>query len=482
MARERRTKIVVTLGPATDGAERVRALIEAGMDVARLNMSHGTQEEHARRLATVRAEAERAGRPVGVLLDLQGPKMRTGPLAGGGPVELVEGRPFVITTRPLEGTAEGVSTTYAHLARDVSPGDRILLSDGLIELRVTRTTEMEVHGEVVHGGALREHQGINLPGVEISSPSVTDKDLADLEFGLAQGVDYVAISFVRRAEDVVRVKERVRAAGAAVPVITKLEKPEALEHLEAIVAASDGVMVARGDLGVEMPPEQVPWAQKEIIRAANRAAIPVITATQMLESMIANPRPTRAEVSDVANAILDGSDAVMLSGETAIGKFPVAAVEMMARIARAIDASATRRAPAEEVPAWLFAEAQSIPQAIGAAVAAIGRTLPVAALCVVTRTGSSARMVSHYRPEVPILAFTPLPETYRRLSLLWGVEAVQTRFADSEEEYYAQVEHLLRARGDAEEGDTVVVTGGHPIAGGGPTNFIKILVLSPPPR
>mgnify|MGYP001089895669 CR=1 FL=1 len=482
MARERRTKIVVTLGPATDGAERVRALIEAGMDVARLNMSHGTQEEHARRLATVRAEAERAGRPVGVLLDLQGPKMRTGPLAGGGPVELVEGRPFVITTRPLEGTAEGVSTTYAHLARDVSPGDRILLSDGLIELRVTRTTEMEVHGEVVHGGALREHQGINLPGVEISSPSVTDKDLADLEFGLAQGVDYVAISFVRRAEDVVRVKERVRAAGAAVPVITKLEKPEALEHLEAIVAASDGVMVARGDLGVEMPPEQVPWAQKEIIRAANRAAIPVITATQMLESMIANPRPTRAEVSDVANAILDGSDAVMLSGETAIGKFPVAAVEMMARIARAIDASATRRAPAEEVPAWLFAEAQSIPQAIGAAVAAIGRTLPVAALCVVTRTGSSARMVSHYRPEVPILAFTPLPETYRRLSLLWGVEAVQTRFADSEEEYYAQVEHLLRARGDAKEGDTVVVTGGHPIAGGGPTNFIKILVLSPPPR
>lgn len=482
MARERRTKIVVTLGPATDGAERVRALIEAGMDVARLNMSHGTQEEHARRLAAVRAEAERAGRPVGVLLDLQGPKMRTGPLAGGGPVELVEGRPFVITTRPLEGTAEGVSTTYAHLARDVSPGDRILLSDGLIELRVTRTTEMEVHGEVVHGGALREHQGINLPGVEISSPSVTDKDLADLEFGLAQGVDYVAISFVRRAEDVVRVKERVRAAGAAVPVITKLEKPEALEHLEAIVAASDGVMVARGDLGVEMPPEQVPWAQKEIIRAANRAAIPVITATQMLESMIANPRPTRAEVSDVANAILDGSDAVMLSGETAIGKFPVAAVEMMARIARAIDASATRRAPAEEVPAWLFAEAQSIPQAIGAAVAAIGRTLPVAALCVVTRTGSSARMVSHYRPEVPILAFTPLPETYRRLSLLWGVEAVQTRFADSEEEYYAQVEHLLRERGDAKEGDTVVVTGGHPIAGGGPTNFIKILVLSPPPR
>jgi pyruvate kinase len=482
MARERRTKIVVTLGPATDGAERVRALIEAGMDVARLNMSHGTQEEHARRLATVRAEAERAGRPVGVLLDLQGPKMRTGPLAGGGPVELVEGRPFVITTRPLEGTAEGVSTTYAHLARDVSPGDRILLSDGLIELRVTRTTEMEVHGEVVHGGALREHQGINLPGVEISSPSVTDKDLADLEFGLAQGVDYVAISFVRRAEDVVRVKERVRAAGAAVPVITKLEKPEALEHLEAIVAASDGVMVARGDLGVEMPPEQVPWAQKEIIRAANRAAIPVITATQMLESMIANPRPTRAEVSDVANAILDGSDAVMLSGETAIGKFPVAAVEMMARIARAIDASATRRAPAEEVPAWIFAEAQSIPQAIGAAVAAIGRTLPVAALCVVTRTGSSARMVSHYRPEVPILAFTPLPETYRRLSLLWGVEAVQTRFADSEEEYYAQVEHLLRERGDAKEGDTVVVTGGHPIAGGGPTNFIKILVLSPPPR
>jgi len=235
-------------------------------------------------------------------------------------------------------------------------------------------------------------------------------------------------------------------------------------------------MVARGDLGVEMPPERVPYAQKEIIRAANRAAIPVITATQMLESMIGNPRPTRAEVSDVANAILDGSDAVMLSGETAIGQYPVRAVEMMARIAATVDANTGERPP-EEVPAWLFAEARSIPQAIGAAVSAIGRTLPVTALCVVTRTGSSARMVTHYRPETPILAFTPLPETYRRLSLLWGVQPIPTRFADSEDDYYAQVESILLAKGYAREGDTVVVTGGHPIAQGGPTNFLKILVV-----
>jgi pyruvate kinase len=474
----RRTKIVATLGPATDTPEALRALIGAGMDVARLNFSHGTHAEHARRVAMVRAEAARACRSVGILMDLQGPKIRTGPLVGDQPVELRTGQRITITTAPVEGTAERVSTTYEALPHDVHAGDRVLVSDGLIELRVLEASGSEVACEVVYGGTLRAHQGINLPGVQVSASSLTPKDAEDLRFGLSEGVDYVALSFVRQPSDVVSLKDLIASLGANTPVISKLEKPEALDHLDGILAVSDGVMVARGDLGVEMPPERVPAAQKSIIRAANRAAIPVITATQMLESMITSPQPTRAEVSDVANAILDGSDAVMLSGETAIGRYPLRAVEFMARIAADIEACAARdrelRPPTDEQ----FAQARSIPQAVGAAVGAIGRALPVRALCVVTRTGSSARLVSHYRPAAPILAFTPAAETYQRLSLLWGVQPIRTAFVNSEEDYYRQVQYILIDRGYANVGDTVVVTGGHPIVQGGPTNFIKILVVA----
>ena len=474
--RMRRSKIVVTLGPASASRERIRELIEAGMDVARLNFSHGTHADHAAWIALVRDEAARSGRSVGILQDLQGPKIRTGELRGDKPVQLKPGQFLTITTDPIEGDAQRISTSYEQLAHDVRAGDRILISDGLIGLRVQRTTATEVITEVLYGGELRPRQGIDLPGVEISTEAVTEKDLIDLHFGLEQGVDWIALSFVRRAEDLLALKRAIAEAGQDTPVIAKLEKPEALDALPEILQVSDGVMVARGDLGVEMPPERVPMAQKRIIVAANRGAIPVITATQMLQSMIEDPQPTRAEVSDVANAILDGSDAVMLSGETAVGSYPVEAVRMMARIAEAVEEEAPG-GRGEGLPPWAFSQVHSIPEAIGAAVSAIVHDLPVRAVCVLTKTGSSARLVAQFRPRVPILAFTPFEATYRQLSLVWGVTPVLNAFAHSEEAYYRQVETILLNRGYAQNGDTVVLTGGHPIVGGGPTNLIKILVV-----
>jgi len=474
----RRTKIVVTLGPASSRPEIVGQLIRAGMDVARLNFSHGERADHEAMIQTVREQARQAGRVVGILQDLQGPKIRTGSLKSDGEVELVPGQPLEITTEPVEGTARQVSTTYKALPQDVRPGDRLLISDGVIELTVQQVTDRSVVAEVVHGGPLRPHQGINMPGVRTSASALTDKDLDDLQFGLARDVDYIAMSFVRRSEDITQLKGLIAEAGKDVPVIAKLEKRESLENLEEILSVSDGVMVARGDMGLEFPLEQVPLLQKDIIHAANRAGIPVITATQMLESMLHNPRPTRAEVSDVVNAILDGSDAVMLSGETAIGEYPVETVRTIARIAEAADRK-REESLRQDVPSWMFAEVGSMPQAIGSAVSAIVRSLPVRAICVLTKTGSSARHVSHYRPNVPILAFTPEPKTMARLSLYWGVLPVATTFAPTEEEYYHQIQSVLMHDGLTQEGDTVVVTGGHPIARGGPTNFLKIMVLSP---
>lgn len=471
----RRTKIVATIGPATSSPERIRQLLGAGIDVVRLNFSHGSYEDHRQTVERVRGAAEEAGRPIAILQDLQGPKMRTGALQGGEPVELTPGQELTITTDTVSGDAHRISTDYPHLPQDVSAGDRILVSDGLIELRVLETTETDVRTTVVYGGKLRPRQGINLPGVQVSSPSVTDKDLADLAFGVKLGVDYVAISFVRQAEDVLRVKQALEEAGADTPVIAKLERPEALDHLEAILAAADGLMVARGDLGVEIAPERVPGLQKQIIQAANRVGKPVITATQMLESMISSPQPTRAEVSDVANAILDGSDAVMLSGETAIGQHPIHAVEMMARIAEAVEAQAI--VEAQTTIGYPLDEFSSVPQGIAAAVSALVRTLPMKAICVMTRTGTTARLVSRYRPELPILGFTPVEATYRRLCMVWGVTPIRTEFAHTEEAYFRQVRTLLLEQGRARREDKVVVTGGHPFTTGGATNMIRVLGL-----
>src|SRR4051812_19432782 len=334
LAGTRRTKIVATLGPATSTAERIEALIHAGVDVVRLNFSHGTHAEHAAVFQMVRERAARLGRAVAIMQDLQGPKIRVGALVNGGPLWLADGQEIAITTEPgMVGHDGLISTTYDHLPYDVRPGDRILLDDGLLELRVLGSDPPLVRAQVVHGGPLGEHKGINLPGVAVSAPALTEKDAADLAFGLALGVDYVALSFVRRPEDVMRARELMHSHHhAPVPIIVKLEKPEAIRELDAIVRAADGVMVARGDLAVEMSAEEVPPLQKRIIHKANAAGKPVITATQMLQSMTTNPRPTRAEASDVANAVLDGSDAVMLSGETAVGQYPVETVQAMARI------------------------------------------------------------------------------------------------------------------------------------------------------
>jgi pyruvate kinase len=472
----RRVKIVATLGPSSDTRASIAGLIEAGMDVARLNFSHGTHVQHATRLRIVREEAARLGRPVAILQDLQGPKIRTGALQGGLPVQLLDGQAFTIDTNPALGDSQRVSTSYAALSGDVHPGDHLLLSDGLLKLCVTAVRDGEVQTQVVHGGLLCENQGISLPGITISAPSVTDKDLADLRFGLEAGVDYIAISFVRSAADVRRVKDYVAAAGADVPVIAKLEKPEAVAALNEILEISDGVMVARGDLGVEMPPERVPVLQKQIIAAANARALPVITATQMLDSMIRNPQPTRAEVSDVANAILDGSDAVMLSGETAIGQFPLDAVRMMVRIADATEGSEVACHPPASAPVGCVS---SIPEAISSAVAAIVHDLQVDAVCVLTRTGSTARYVAQHRPSVQVLAFTPVEATYRRLSLIWGVTPIMSTFEFDERAYYRQIQARLLERGDVPLGGRVVLTGGHPIVRGGPTSFVKVFELTP---
>jgi pyruvate kinase len=463
----RKTKIVCTIGPASRGEERIEALIRAGMDVARLNFSHGTREEHARTALAVRAAGARLGRPVAILQDLCGPKIRTGTLQNGTEVQLADGAEVTITTLLIAGNAERISTSYGRLCDDVRPGDRILLADGLMELEVLARAEPEVRCRVVHGGMLGERKGMNLPGVALSTPAVTDKDIADLACGIEIGVDYVAVSFVRRAEDLLEVKQRLREHKADIPVIAKIEKPEAVENLEAILDACEGVMVARGDLGVEVKPEKVPILQKQIIEAANRHGALVITATQMLESMIANPRPTRAEASDVANAILDGTDAVMLSAETSVGRYPVEAVRMMGAIA--LEAEASGRGcpvPGRRQPDY--------PHAIAHAACSIAGNLDLKAICAFTQSGYTARLVSKERPSAPVLAFTHDRSVYNRAALYWGVAPLMVDFVDGTDALFDCVERELVRSHLAAEGDTIVVLGGMPVAAKGATNFLKV--------
>lgn len=469
--RRRRAKIVCTIGPATESEDQIAQLVAAGMDVARINFSHGTQEEHAQSIATIRRVAARAGRSIAVLQDLQGPKMRTGRLRGGQEVLLKPGQHFAITTEDIEGDSQTVSTTYLGLVRDVRVGDRILLSDGLIELLVEGKAGGVVHCRVVNGGSLGERKGINLPGVPISSPAFTRKDLGDLEFGIRQDVDYVALSFVREPGDLEAAKGILAAHEANTPVIAKIEKPEAVAKLEAILEASDGVMVARGDLGVELPPEEVPMLQKHIIQEANRREKLVITATQMLESMMHHPRPTRAEASDVANAILDGADAVMLSGETAVGEYPIQAAEMMARIILEAEEHMGYQ-PLEPHPGSDYSHC-----IVRAARHIAHENAAVRAIAAFTRSGYTARLVAKERPEVPVIAFTPDEKVLRQLALVWGVEPVLSDFVDSVEEMTALVEKDLVERGVASRGDSVVIVAGMPIGSGSPTNFLKLQLV-----
>jgi pyruvate kinase len=465
----RRAKIVCTLGPATRSPEMIGGLLDAGMDVARLNFSHGDYDSHLATLRTVRAEAEKRGRAVGVLQDLQGPKIRVGTFAQGQ-VALAPGATFTITTRAVIGDERVVSTSYKFLPKDVKPGDGILLDDGYLALEVTGVDGDDVKTRVVSGGVLKDKKGINLPGVKVSAPALTEKDRADLAFGLRAGVDFIALSFVRDPSDVLEARRLATTDELRVPIIAKLEKPEAVDRLEDIVAAADGIMVARGDLGVELGPEKVPLVQKRAIAATNGAGKVVITATQMLESMMENPRPTRAEASDVANACLDGTDALMLSGETASGKHPLEAVRTMARIIAEIEGSAWYRVNLETPRLDLPVSTNAVAHA--AVVAA--RQMNLRVIACVSDSGGAARLISEYRPEAQIVALTTNETTYQRLALYWGVVPIFVRPAASTDEMFGRVEDVLRARGLAQAGDQVVITMGVPVGSGESTNLMKI--------
>lgn len=464
----RRTKIVCTLGPVSSSPEVIHRLIEAGMNVARLNLSHGTQEDHARVIGHIREISERTRTPVATLLDLQGLKIRLGTFRGGR-ARLEAGAEFLISTRQVEGTASLASTTYDRLPRDVKPGDRILVADGLIELKALGADDETVRCRVVVGGEVSDHKGINLPGVAISASSMTAKDQADLQFGIRQGVDYVAVSFVRGPADVLEVKELISEAGTTIPVIAKLEKPEAIQQLGEILRVADGVMVARGDLGVELPLEDVPLIQKEIIRRAREHAIPVITATQMLESMVEHPRPTRAEASDVANAIFDGTDAVMLSAETAVGQYPVETVQVMSRIAVQAEGALPTLAPPAPT-----ARASTFPDVISDAACRAAREVHARAIVAFTQSGSTARLLAKYRPEVPILAFTPSETVRRRLCLYWGVVPKMIRPIQHTDELTEEIEAALLEDKAVHTNDALVIVAGAPMWVRGTTNLIKL--------
>ena len=467
----RHSKIVCTIGPACRSARMMDRLLEAGMDVARLNFSHGSHSDHAQSVAMLRAASVKAQKPIAILADLQGPKIRTGGLAGGSPVFLRAGQKFVITTARVLGDSTRVSTTFRQLPEEVRRGNHVLLSDGLIELRVEQVRGREVICQVLNGGALGEHKGINLPGIKLRVPALTLKDHQDLRFALEHGANYIAVSFVRRPEDVLLAKSLVRRAGAETPVIAKLEKPEAIENLDDILRVADGVMVARGDLGVEMSPEKVPVVQKTVIARARQFRRPVITATQMLESMTENPRPTRAEASDVANAIFDGSDAVMLSAETATGKYPVQAVRMMARIIEVAEGSIT------EFPRPVPQEQLKVAETIAELVCHASRELRMKVIAVFSHSGFTARLVSRYRPLVPIVAFSPEAETRRRMALIWGVRPRYIADVRKIDGLADVAEKRLLEERLVRRGDVIGIVAGTPMGVRGTTNFVKFHMI-----
>ena len=465
-----RTKIIATLGPSSNSPEMIEGLINAGMNIARLNFSHGSTDDHRRMIHNVRSASKKTRMNVGILLDLQGPKIRTGKLSNQV-VILEDGAPFVITTRDVPGDSQVVSTDYEGLPRDLTAGAHILLDDGLLELEVQKITGTDIHCRVIRGGELSEKKGINVPGAKLSVRSITDKDKEDLATGIKEGVDFIAISFIRTEDDVLSVKDILKQEGKSIPVIAKIEKPEAVDNLSDILKVADGIMVARGDLGVEIPPEQVPIIQKVIIRRCNEEGIPVITATQMLDSMIHHPRPTRAEASDVANAILDGTDAVMLSGETAVGKYPVEAVEMMTRIAYATEDKLLEsiRLNPEKI------KVKGDPEhAIAHAVYYTAMDIRATAIVAFTRSGGTACIISKYRPDIPIIAVTHTEPILKRLSLYWGVKGVLVELKENTDAMIGNVEKKLLENGLAKHGDSVIITLGVPWGVAGSTNMLMV--------
>jgi pyruvate kinase len=465
------TKIVATIGPASDSPEMLRKLLLAGMNVARLNFSHGKYEDHAERIQRLRSASAELDLPLMLLQDLQGPKIRVGDLPESG-ILLNPGESLTLV--PIEedqGKPNTVGIDYPYVAEEAEPGTQVLLDDGLLELRVEKVEGKAVQCQVIKGGVLKSHKGVNFPTLNLRLPSMTDKDKRDLDFGIEQGVDLISLSFVRKPEDIQLLKTLLKEKGADIPVLAKLEKPQAIANLEAIVDECDAIMVARGDLGVEMRPEQVPLIQKQIIQLCNQKGIPVITATQMLDSMIHNPRPTRAEASDVANAVIDGTDAVMLSGESAIGDYPVESVQMLARIATTVEPSIQF----VNYPPNRSGDADAISEALHA----IDETIDLQCIVTLTETGYTAKMASEERLKAPIVAYTPDPKTYRRLSLNWGVRPVLSHFPQTTlEEVLPHIEADLIQRDFVAKGDKVLIIGGVPMGESGGTNFLKIHTIT----
>ena len=475
---ERRTKIVATVGPASDSPEVLQSLIRAGMNVVRLNFSHGTHAEHEARHHAIRNAASEVGKCVGIMMDLQGPKIRTGTLVDGEAVTLHDGASIRITTQDCPGTAERISTTYEHLPRDVKPGDSIYIADGLLEVRVEKVADDEVHCVVIHGGQLGEHKGINLPGSAVSAPSLTPKDLEDLAFGLTLGVDLVALSFVRSAEDVRDLKRHLAGCTPPPAIVAKIERPEALDNFDAILEETDAIMLARGDLGVEVPLDDLPQIQKRIIRKCNDAGVPVITATQMLESMTSHPRPTRAEVADVANAVYDGTDALMLSAETASGDYPVNALRIMCDIATNADYTLASSPPHDRIVRMRESGIRSgrgnFGDAICQSACRVANAIGAKRIVCFTKTGATAALIARYRPSIPITALALDEIVQHQCTVIWGVDSARTIELCSIDELDDVVDEVLLSNDLVSPGDHVVVVGSMPLAVRTRTNMLKI--------
>lgn len=461
----KRTKIIATIGPASSSPAIIAKLISAGMDAARLNFSHGERDDHIKRIRLIRSEAAKAGKHIAIIQDLQGPKLRVGEVKDNA-AQLKRNDTILLTTKKVVGTSEQVSITYPRLIKDLNVGDTVLLDDGRLELCVVKKSGIALSCKVIRGGVLKSHKGVNLPGANLSLPSLSAKDRDDLRFGVTQGVDYIALSFVRTAMDIIQTRRYIHSLKADIPIIAKIEKPEAILNLDEIICAADGIMVARGDLGVEMSPEKVPLLQKRIIEACHWAETPVITATQMLESMIENPQPTRAETSDVANAILDGTDCVMLSGETAVGAYPVQAVEFMSRIALQVETSVNPWPPDDDVA--------GLDESVAHAACRAAEEQQAQAVVPFTQSGSTALLVSKHRPRMPIIAPTPFEHVARKISLYWGVTPVILNAQKTTDAMITSVENIMLKKKLARQHDLIVITAGVPIGVAGSTNMMKI--------
>ncbi len=470
----RKTKIICTIGPASESFEKLCELMESGMNVARLNFSHGSHEEHGERIVNIRKASEKTGKTVAILLDTKGPEIRTNDFEGGK-AELVMGSEVTITTEEVMGTAEKFSVTYAGLIDDVEVGSQILIDDGLIELEVIGKEGNDIRTKVLNSGTVKNKKGVNVPNVSIKLPGITEKDKKDIIFGIEQGVDFIAASFVRKAADVLEIRELLKEHDAEhIHIMPKIENQEGIDNIDEILAVSDALMIARGDMGVEIPPQEVPLVQKRLIKKCNDLGKPVVTATQMLESMQQNPRPTRAEASDVANAILDGTDAVMLSGETAAGKYPVESVLMQATIAETIEASLDYRSILKK---RTKATEPSITNAIGQSVAYTAASLDVSAIVTATESGYTARAISKYRPEAPIIAVTSDAGTQRRLAVSWGVQAIVAPKATSTDDMIVRSVDAVKEAGIIKDGETIVLTAGIPFGTRGTTNMMKVQIV-----